>query len=160
MAALRAQAVGYEAADASVVAVAGDLIVVALRERDGSTMSIADDVNGAYTLAVTRAITVARAGIWYFRNSGGGTLTFTVTGGSIRDYNVSVWSGMQDVAVDTTNNAGGTATSHAHGSLTPSAQAVVVSAMGSGSHGGVTPHSGFTALTIHASATAPVCASL
>ena len=46
-ASLRTQATGYESADAQVTGVqGGDLVVVTLRERDGSSMSVSDDVNG------------------------------------------------------------------------------------------------------------------
>ena len=151
MASLRSQTTGNEAADASgVTLVAGDLIVVTLRERDGSTMAVSDSVNGAYTRALAAPITVGVAEIWYFRNSAGGTANFTVTGGSLRDYNVSVWIGMQTGAgtLDTTNsNTNSATTSHAHGSVTPSASALIVTALTCGTHGGFTPHSGFTALT-------------
>lgn len=156
MAALRAQTTGYEGGNATLALVAGDLVIVTARERDGSALTVSDSINGAYATAVTRAAVVARAGIWYFRNSGAGTANFTVTGGSVRDYNVSAWSGMQDIAVDTTNNAGSTSTSHPHGSVTPSASALIITAMGTGSHGGCTADAGngFTALDISASATA------
>lgn len=153
MAALRAQTTGYEGANATLALLAGDFVIVTARERDGSALTVSDSVNGAYLTAVTRAAIVARAGIWYFRSSAAGSANFTVSGGSVRDYNVSAWTGLQDLAVDTTNNAGGTSTSHPHGSVTPSAAALIVTAMGTGTHGGVTPHTDFIALNISASAT-------
>jgi len=155
MASLRSETTGNEAGDASGVALfAGDLIVVALRERDGSTMAVSDSVNGAYTRAVAAPVTTGVSEIWYFRNSAAGTASFTVTGGSVRDYNVSVWSGMQTGAgvADTTNSTTNSATtSHTHGSVTPSALALIVTAFCSGTTGGMTPHSGFTALANGAS---------
>lgn len=158
MAALRSQTTGDETGNASgVTLVAGDLVVVTLRERDGSTMAVSDSINGSYTLAVNAPLTVGRCGIYYFRNSGAGTATFTVTGGTVRDYVVSVWSGMQtgvgtfDTSGSVTSAAG---TSHAHAgsNITPSASAVVITAWaGTGDHGGVTPHTGF--FILNASAT-------
>lgn len=148
MAALSTQATGLEGADASgVVIPAGALVVVCLRERDGNTMAVSSDIDGAFTRAVAAPVTVAVGEIWYKRNSAGGTAAFTVTGGTVRDYNVSVWTGMQDVAVDTTNSTTNSATtSQTHGSVTPSAQALIITDFVGATHGGVTPHSGFTAL--------------
>jgi hypothetical protein len=152
MAFLRGETTGNELGDASIAASAGDLIVVTLRERDGSTMAVSDGTNGSYTRAVAAPVTVVVTEIWYFRNSAAATLAFTVTGGSVRDYNVSVWGGMQDVAVNTTNSVTNSATtSHTHGSVTPSASALIITSHAGATHGGMTPHSGFTALTAGAS---------
>lgn len=164
MAALRAQvtdsaAGGGDNLTAQLTGVqAGDLLTVCFYERDGTAItSIADDVNGAWDLAVTRAATAARSGIYYFRNSGAGnpTLTVTLSGTSPRDMNFAAWSGMDTVAVDTTNNAGNSATtSHSHGAVTPSASALILTTMGiGGAHGGISLHSGFTALDIDAGGT-------
>jgi hypothetical protein len=148
MAALSTQATGYEGNDATgVVIPAGALVVVAVRERDGSTIAVSSSIDGAFTRAVAAPLSVGLSEIWYKRNSAGGTASFTVTGGSVRDYNVSVWTGMQDVAVDTTNGAtNSSTTSHTHGSVTPSAQALIVTALTGADNGGMTPHTGFTAL--------------
>lgn len=149
--ALVTQATGNETANATGVSLsAGDLVVVALRERDGNTMAVSDSVNGAYTRCVAAPITVVVIEIWYFRNSAAGTASFTVTGGSVRDYNVSVWSGMQDVACSSNGTTNSATTSQTHGSVTPSGSALLVTAFGGATHGGVTPHSSggaFTALT-------------
>jgi hypothetical protein len=152
---LRTQATGYQTANATGVSVqAGDLIVVALREKDGNTMAVSDSVNGAYTRAVAAPISVGISEIWYFRNSAAGTLDFTVTGGSTRDYNVSVWHSVQTGSgvLDTTNGATNSATaSITHGSITPSGSSLIITAC-VGGLSSPTPHSGFVALDLHASA--------
>lgn len=156
MASLISQTTGNEEAEATGIAVqAGDLIVVTLRERDGSTMAVSDSLNGAYSVARNAPVTVVRIAIYYFRNSAAGTINMTVTGGTVRDYTVSVWRGMQTGAgvLDATNGVTNSATtSQTHGSVTPSASALVITAFGGGAHDGVTPHSGFTALNVGPSA--------
>lgn len=153
---LRGQTTGYESANPSIATVAGDLIVVCLRERDGSGITVSDNVNGAYSTGETRAVNVARTGIWYFANCAGGTVTVTVAGGSVRDFNVSVWSGVGTGAKDTSAQAGSGGTlNHQMGSVTPSAAALIVTACGTGANGGMTLDAAFTAaLDINVNATA------
>jgi hypothetical protein len=145
------QAAGNESADAQLTGVpSGATIIVAARERDGNTLSVSDDQNGAHTEAVSVSTIGSRAGVWFFHNSAAGTLNLTVTGGSVRDYNASAWTGLQAIAADTTGTASTVSgTSHPHGSVTPSASALLMTAMGCGSHGGLTQHTGFTALTVN-----------
>lgn len=154
-AALVSQTTGNEVADAAgVVLSSGHLVVVLLRERDGSTMAVSDSVNGAYTRAVAAPVTVGVAEIWYKQNSSAGTATFTVTGGSQRDYVVAVFSGAATTGgPDVTNGAtSASGTSHPHGSITPSASAIVVTALATNSGTGLmTVAAGYTALTIGSS---------
>lgn len=150
-AALVSQTTGNEVADASGVTLsAGDLVVVLLRERDGSTMAVSDSVNGPYTRARAAPITIGVAEIWYKQNSSAGTANFTVTGGSQRDYVVAVFSGAATSGgADVTNGAtSANGTSHTHGSITPSASAIIVTAFATSAGTGVmTVASGYTALT-------------
>lgn len=136
---------------------AGDLLTMCLYERDGNSITTpTDDVNGgSWTQAVSRATTAARVAIFYFQNSAAGspTVSLTISGTSPRDINVAAWSGMATTGgTDATNNAGNSATtSHTHGSVTPSASALVLACLGlSNTHGGITQNSGFTALNVDA----------
>ena len=154
-ASLRAQYTGTEAGTVTLTGVvAGDTILVTLRERDGSTMSVSDSLNGAYTEDVTRAVNAARTSIFRFSNSAGGNPVLTVSGGTVRDFNASIWSGVTNGAPDTTNATGsGSATSLTHGSVTPSATALLITSLGSTDHGGVTIDPTFTGLNIDGAAT-------
>lgn len=131
----------------------GDLLVICIYERDGTAITgVSDDLNGAWTSAVTRGAVAARIGIFYFANSGAGnpTITASVAGTAPKGCNVSAWSGCATSSpLDTTGNAGNSATtSHTHGSITPSAASLVITATGYGNDpGALTLHTGFTALT-------------
>jgi len=162
VAALRTQATG-QGTTGGVTAqltgvLSGDLLTLCFYERDGNSItSVSDDLNGAWTQAVVRATTAARSGIYFFKNSAAGnpTVTLTISGTSPRDFNFAAWSGMVTTGgADTTNNAGNSSvTSHTHGSVTPSASALILTALGIGAdHGGNTLNAGFTALNIDASA--------
>lgn len=145
------EATGNESADAVLTGVpAGARVIVTVRERDGSTVTVLDDQNGSYAQDVSASTIGSRAAVFSFANSAAGTLNLTVAGGTVRDYNASVWTGLAAGAVDTTNTGSTvSATSHPHGSITPSASALIITAMGCGSHGGITQHAGFTALTVN-----------
>jgi len=137
---------------------AGDLLAACIYERDGNSVTTpSDDVNGTWSLAATRATTAARAGLYYFQNSAAGspTVSLTISGTSPRDMNVMAFSGMATTGgANATNNAGNSSTtSQTHGSVTPSASALIVACLGSGNdHGGRTLNSGFTGLNIDAGA--------
>lgn len=164
-AALRVQATANSGAGVTLVATlssvqSGDLLVACFRERDGTTInSVSDDVNGAWTVAVTRSVTAAQIAVYYLQNSAAGSpqVTVTFSGGSVQaDGNFSAWSGVVTAsALDATNSAGNTAaTTHSPGSITPSAAALVLSCAGFGAdHGGGAPATGFTALNVDGGAT-------
>lgn len=134
--------------------VAGDVLVVMTGERDGAAApTISDSVNGSWSASKTKAVTVGRVALWIFQNSAGGNPTVTITyagTGRVCDANVSAFDGIATAGgFDTTGEAtSSTATSHANGSITPSAAALilatsVLSADG-GTLGGLA--SGFVAL--------------
>jgi len=161
---LRTQATGAASGVPDVVATltgvqTGDLLALCLYERDGvSIVSIGDSVNGAWTLAATRALVAARVAVYYLPNSAAGNpvVTATLGGTTPRDINVSAWSGVQTASpLDTTGNAGNSAvTSHLHGSVTPSASSLLITCLGSTDHGGVSAlDAGFVALNIDAGVT-------
>lgn len=166
MATLHSQTTDSAAAGGNLVAQltgvpAGALLAVCFYERDGGAItSIADSVNGAWSVAVTRAITAARSGIYFFPNSAAGdpTLTVQIAGTSPRDMNFSAWTGIVTASpLDTTNNAGNSAaTNHTHGSITPSGSSLILTCLGLGNdHGGITLHSGFSALTVDGGTATP-----
>lgn len=137
--------------------VAGDMLSACVYERDGNTISgVSDDVNGAWTQVFNRAAAVARIALFYKANSGAGNpvVTATIGGTAPRDINAAAWSGLPtSVTADTSNstsNASGT--SHPHGSVTPSASALIITCLGVGSdHGGSpTYNAGFTGLNVDA----------
>jgi len=157
-AAIRVQTTGNDGGTAAVSGTltgvqSGDLLTVQFRERDGvSITSVSDTVNGAWTLAVTRAVTAARAGIYYFEGSAAGNPVVTVqfSGSSQPSDAVFIaWSGVEaSGALDTTNSGGNSGTTtHSPGAITPSASSLVLTVVATGSdHGGETQPSGFTDL--------------
>lgn len=136
----------------------GDLLAVCIYERDGNSVTTpSDDVNGTWSLGATRSATAARSALYYFKNSAAGnpTVSLTISGTSPRDMTVMAFSGMATTGgTDASNSAGNSSTtSQTHGSITPSASALVIACLGIGSaHGGITQNSGFTALNIDAGA--------
>jgi hypothetical protein len=149
--ALVTEAIGNESAEATDVEIpAGALVVVSLRERDGSTMAVSDSVHGSYGDAVASApVTIGRSQIFAVQNHPGGTADFAVTGGSQRDYNVAVFDGAATSggADDDGAATSSATTALAHGAIDPSGPAIVVTALvGNLSDRVVTPHDGFTAL--------------
>lgn len=153
-ASLTSQTTGTEAGTVNVTVGSGERIIITLRERDGSTVSASSSLDGALTQVVTSAAVAARASIFYLQSPSVGTHTITVSGGSVRDFNVQVWAGLQNAAADTSNSAtNSSTTSHSHGAVTPSASALIITAMGATDTGGTTPHTGFTALNIDGLAT-------
>lgn len=146
---LTSQTTGTEAGTVNVTVASGERIIVTLREASGATMGVSSSLDGAFTEVRTSAALAARVSIFYLQAPSTGTHTITVTGGSTRDFNVQVWAGLQNAAADTSNattNSG--TTSHSHGAITPSGTALVITAMGSTDHGGMTPNAGFTALSV------------
>jgi hypothetical protein len=148
--------------DANLVAsltgvVSGDLLLACIYERDGTAITgVSDDINGSWTQAVTRGAIAARIGIFYFANaaSGNPTITAAIAGTAPKGFNVSAWSGVVTSSpLDTTGNAGNNAAGmppndQTHGSITPSAASLIITATGYGNDpGAITLHSGFTALT-------------
>ena len=151
---LTSQTTGTEAGTINVTVAAGERIIVTVRERDGTAVTCSSSLDGALTQVVTSAALAARVSIFYLQAPTTGTHTLTVSGGSVRDFNAQVWAGLQNAAVDTTNNTtNSSTTSHGHGAVTPSATALLITCMGSTDHGGMTPYAGFTALTIDGLAT-------
>lgn len=139
---------------------AGALLTVLTYERDGGTFtSVSDDLNGAWTLADTRAAVAARIGIHFFVNSAAGNPTLTVAMSSVapRDISFAAWTGIRTLGsvFDTVNDSGNSGvTSHQHGTVTPSDTALLLTVLGSTDHGGVVAlHSGFVALSIDAGVT-------
>lgn len=144
---------GGTTANCSLVGVqAGDLLTIALRERDGNApATFTSDLDGTFTLAVTRSVSAARASIYYLKNASAGTHVVTVTfaGGSSYDFNAAAFGGAATTGgADTTNNNGSASTtSHSHGSITPSASAIIITSWGGADNGGETPGGdGMTAL--------------
>lgn len=151
---LTSQTTGTEAGTVNVTVASGERIIVTLRERDGSAMTVSSSLDGGLTQVVTSAALAARASIFYLQAPTAGTHTITVSGGSVRDFNVQVWAGLQNAAADTSNSAtNNSVTSHSHGAITPSAASLIITALGSTDHGGFTPNSGFTALSVDGLAT-------
>jgi hypothetical protein len=136
----------------------GDLLVACIYERDGNVISgVADDLNGAWGLIFSRAVSVARVAMYFVANSAPGNplVTATIGGTAPRDMNVSAWSGVPTTAtVDTTaNTTTSGATAHLHGSITPSAASLLITAAGSTDHGGVVAYdTDFIGLTVDAGA--------
>lgn len=127
----------------------GDLLICCIHERDGAAITgVSDTVNGSWTQAVTRAITAARVAIFYFQNSGAGNPVITVdqVGAAPMNISTSAWSGCATTGgADTTGNAGNSSTtSHTHGSVTPSASALLITVCGGGALGADTLNTGFT----------------
>ena len=154
---LRVQAAGNQGAGTQLNGVqAGDLLTVCVRERDGDALSVSDDVNGSWGAAIVSApLTVGQSKIFAFRNSAAGNPTVSVTGGTVRDWNAAAWIGYQtgagvfDVTGSVTNSAT-TSQTHDDSGITPSASALILTAW-TGTQNvsqSVTPHSGFTALTV------------
>lgn len=148
---------GVANASCSVTVVSGDRIVVCIYERDGGAISsVTSDIDGALTQDRQRAVTAAQSAIYSKSNATGGTHTITVDFGTGRtfDFTVAVFSGQATTGADTTNAAGNSATtSHGYGAVTPSASALVITCLGTGSdHGGATVPAGFTALNVDAGA--------
>ena len=139
----------------------GNRLIVCIRERDGTAVSsISDTVNGSWTLTgngVTQSIDDARVAIYSFPNSGAGnpTVTVTMAGTAPKDVNLSEWSGTNTGAADNTATFNQTSgTSHAAGTFTPSASALVIAAIGFSADPGTRTPSGFTSLNIDAGAAA------
>jgi hypothetical protein len=152
---------GATDADVTLTSIqAGDLLVVCFRERDGGSiagLSVISDLDGAFAQVVTRANNAARVWIGALLASSAGTHVITIDYGGpsvVFDANASGWGGIESGTADTTNNTGGGATtSHNHGSVTPSASALIITCWGcSGDNNGETPGAdGMTALTNTAS---------
>lgn len=142
--------------EATITAVAGDLITVLIVARDVVTISsVVGSLNGAYTAAGALQTTPAsndRAAIYYFENSSGGSETVTVTfSANVRgSINVARWTGAATSgALDQNNgqsNNPATTTPH-HGSITTTGAGLIVTSMAAGGDIGTPTQSGFTGLT-------------
>ncbi len=143
---------GNESANLTGVTItAGATVVILSRERDGGgTLAGSDSVAGSYSNGFVPTETVAQVRGLFFQNHAGGTgITFTVTGGSQRDYVVLeltgvVTSGGPNQSA-TSNNA--SSTSIPHGSVTPSGSSILVGACGGNFGAAVTQPGGCTLVT-------------
>lgn len=147
-------------ANCSLAGVAsGDLLVVAIRNRDGASnanTTVTSDVDGALTGATSSGTpgVTGTSNLFYRKNATAGTHVITVSysGNSVFEFNASAWSGCATTGgADQTSAGNETNTSHACGAgFTPSASALVVCAAvsDSGDYGALTPGTGFTALNV------------
>jgi hypothetical protein len=131
---------------------AGDLIIIALRERDGLTpVSISDSVNGTWNLlnVINNNGIFGHSSIYYFPNSiaGNPTVTITYSNGATFSFYVSSWGGIETSNVLYTSNTANNSsqTNHSHGSITTNGESLIITASSHGSTAeGLTGALGFT----------------
>ena len=137
--------------------VAGDLLTLCLRERDGSAEpTVSDNVNGSWGASdITDADPSGngRASIFSFVNAAGGDTTISVVYGVNRVFqgNAAAWTpaGGTTFSVDQTgSNSPATTMNHAAASITAGAGVIIAAAAHSANSGGETIGDGFTALTM------------
>lgn len=139
--------------------VAGDLLTLCLRERDGSAEpTVSDNVNGSWGASdITDADPSGngRVSIFSFVNAAGGDTTISVVYGVNRVFqgNAAAWApaGGTTFSVDQTNsNSTASTTSHNAGAITAGAGVIIAAGTHSANSGGETIGDSFTALTMAA----------